>query len=440
MRNFFGLVGLIIGITSSAVAGGHSPKHKHHASKHNHHSPKHSHHASKHNHHSSKHNHHSPKHKHHSKKHRIVHRSVSAPASEIERTVFTVQQGKNAFNRFNVVHLQGDVERGSPPVILLAPFGFPAEFWEQSDDGSYLDAFAPQIALAGYDVWLVDSRLAAAAPGECESGAVDCSPMEEWGMKTAVGDALFVTGLARSHCRGEKPVIGGLSGGSAAALAAVNERPHHFSGLFLWEGTLVSDDPDISSRNAAFCQDDELALDAGTFYDASVQIFKALFSLAATDPEGVTPISAFPPGTTNLQALLFALSTPDPTNPLNFTESFVRFVGDPLAGTLAYSDIHRMVEMGALAGNYAPVAFIRDSHCSMGGVETQFTDKLDRFQGDVLIFAEGLGFNTMMLDTGTRLTRADVTIDYQPTFGESDRFFNTNWETVALDPLLAWLD
>jgi hypothetical protein len=76
----------------------------------------------------------------------------------------------------------------------------------------------------------------------------------------------------------------------------------------------------------------------------------------------------------------------------------------------------------------------------MGGVETRFTDRLDRFRGDVLIFAEGLGFNTMMLDTGGRFTRAEVTIDYQPTFGESDRFFNTDWETVGLDPFLAWLN
>lgn len=399
MRNFFRFVVLAMGVTSSAGAAGYD-----------------------------------------SSSHKIIGQSVSAPAAEIERTVLTVQEGKNTFNRFDVVHLQAEVEPGSPPVILLAPFGFPAEFWEQSDDGSYLDAFAPRIALAGYDVWLVDSRLAAAAPGECESGAVDCSPMEDWGVETAVGDALFVTQLARSGCHGKKPVIGGLSGGSAAALAAVNARPNRFSGLFLWEGTLVSDDPDISARNAAFCQDDENALDAGTFYDGSVQIFKLLFSLAESDPEGITPIPAFPPGTTNLQALLFALSFPDANNPLNFTESFVRFVGDPFAATLAHSDIDRVVGLGALAGNYAPVAFIRDSHCSMGGVETRFTDRLDRFRGDVLIFAEGLGFNTMMLDTGARLTNADVTINYQPTFGESDRFFNTDWETVGLDPLLAWLN
>jgi hypothetical protein len=46
----------------------------------------------------------------------------------------------------------------------------------------------------------------------------------------------------------------------------------------------------------------------------------------------------------------------------------------------------------------------------------------------------------MMLDTAARLTRADVTIDYHPEFGESDRYFHVDWEIVALDPLLDWLE
>jgi pimeloyl-ACP methyl ester carboxylesterase len=352
----------------------------------------------------------------------------------------TVQQGAEEFNQFDVIHLKSAGGKHEAPVVLIAPFGFPAEFWEQSDDGSYADAFAPAVALSGRDVWLVDSRLAAAAPGQCESGVVDCSPMRDWGVETAVSDALFVTRLARSGCGGKKPVIGGLSGGSATALAAVNQRPELFSGLFLWEGTLVSDDPDIRARNAAFCEADEDAWNSGVYYDGSVQVFQLLFSLASADPEGLSPIPVFPPGTTNLQALLFALSFPDPNNPLNFTEDFVRFVGDPFTSSLFYSEIPRVLGLGGLVGNYAPIAFIRDTHCSIGGSETRFTDRLDRFRGEVLIFAEGRGFNTMMLDTGARMTRADVTVDYQPDFGESDRFFHVDWRTVALDPFLTWLD
>ena len=374
------------------------------------------------------------------KGHHVVNVEEDAPSSALTRTTFTVQDGRNSFNQFDVVRLQAGASSAAEPLILLAPFGFPAEFWEVSDDGSYEDAFAPQVALAGYDVWLVDSRLAPAAPGECESGAVDCSPMQDWGMQTAVDDALFVEKLIGWSVPGSKPVVGGLSGGSSTALAAVNQAPNKFSGLFMWEGTLYTDDPAIQARNAAFCQNDRAQLQQGVYYDASVQVFQVLFGLAAAVPNDPTPIPVFPPGTTNLQALLFALSVPDPTNPLNFTDTFVRFVGDPIATTLAFSDLDRILRWGTLVGNYAPVAFIRDSHCAIGGLDNSFTNRLDKFKGKALIFAEGLGFNQMMIDTAGQLSRADVTVDYQPSFGESDRYFNVNWETVGLNPLLLWLN
>ncbi len=380
------------------------------------------------------------------------------PSHELSRTRLTIQQGHAELNRFDVIRIQrmphrnrclgahslghhhGGWHRADPAIILLAPFGFPAEFWELTDDGSYEDAFAPQLALAGYDVWLVDSRLAAAEPGQCESGELDCSVMVDWGVETAVKDAMYVRQLVRFANPRSRPVIGGFSGGSSTALATINRHPKQFAGLFLWEGTLHSDDPDTQARNAAFCTADEALLSSGVAFDASVQVFKTLFVLAETDPSGPSPIPVFPPGTTNLQALLFALTLPDATNPLNFTDGFVRFVGDPIATTLAHSDLDRVLGWGDFVGNYAPIAFIRDTHCAIGGSDTSFTNRLHKFKGDVLVYSAGLGFNSMMLDTAAKLTRADVTIEYQPSFGESDFYAHVDWENVALDPLLDWLD
>jgi pimeloyl-ACP methyl ester carboxylesterase len=356
------------------------------------------------------------------------------------RSTITIQEGADDLNRFRTVRIQSvDSDcHPDPTVMLLAPFGFPAEFW-QIEDGGPSSGFAQQLALAGYDVWLVDNRLAAADPGECESGAVDCSAMEDWGVQSAVDDALFVRSLVRLASPHARPVIGGFSGGSSVALATINAHPKKFRGLFLWEGTLLTFDPDIQSRNATFCEADRDALDAGVVYDASVQGFQVLFQLATVAPADPTPIPVFPPGTSNLGALLFALTVPDPSNPLNFTDTFIRFAGNPVAETLTHADLNRMLELGPLVGNYAPVAFIRDSHCGMAGSDDSFVDRLDKFRGRALVYSEGLGFNQMMLDTASALTRADVTIDYQPTFAESDRYFNTNWESVALDPLLIWL-
>jgi hypothetical protein len=370
----------------------------------------------------------------------VSHVGIDHPSSTLVRTAFEIQQGSDPLNHFTAVRLRqnGLSHLGDPPLILLAPFAFPAEFWELTTS-DYEDSFAAQIALAGYDVWLVDSRLADADPGECESGAVDCSAMAGWDQDLAIDDAMYVNKLVRAAHPAKKAVIGGLSGGSSTAIASVDRHPNAFAGLFAWEGSLYVADPTIRARNAAFCANDNAALAGGQIFDPAVQGFKVLFQLAAAAPNDPSPIPVFPPGTTNLQALLFAFTLPDVNNPLNFTADFVRLVGDPFAATLTYSDLDRVLVWGPLVGNYAPIAFIRDSHCSMAGIETRWTDKLDRFRGPVLMFTEGLGFNVFMHDTAALMTRADVTIDFHPEFGESDRYFSTDRDTVALEPLLEWL-
>src|SRR5207344_2337857 len=97
---------------------------------------------------------------------------------------------------FAVVRVQkrGISGLDDPPLILLSPFGFQSEFWELTNLG-YNDSFVARVALAGNDVWLVDNRTAELAPGSCESGAVDCTPLVDWGVDTGVDDALYVQNL-----------------------------------------------------------------------------------------------------------------------------------------------------------------------------------------------------------------------------------------------------
>jgi hypothetical protein len=366
--------------------------------------------------------------------------TVEHPAPGLHRTRIGVADGTDPLNRFEVLRVRREFALRDEPVMLISPFGFSAAFWELTALGDYDDTFAARLARGGYDVWLVDSRTANLAPGSCESGAVDCSAMASWGIDTAIEDAMFVQRLVRTFHPGKKPVIGGVSGGSSTAIAAVDRHPSSFSGLFMWEGTLYSEDPAIRARNAAFCEQDDALLAAGVHYDPAVQTFRFLFDLARNAPSDPTPIPAFPPGTTNLQALLFALTLPDPNNPLNFTDDFIRYVGDPIAATLTYSDLDRVMEFGPLIGSYAPVRFTRDSHCAMGGLEMRWVDRLDKFKGKVLVFAEGRGFGQMMLDTAQLMDKARVTVDYQADWGESDRYFHRDWVDVAIDPLLSWLD
>jgi pimeloyl-ACP methyl ester carboxylesterase len=371
---------------------------------------------------------------------RIERIEASVPSPQLSRTKFTIAAGEEALNTFDVVRVQqrGLAALANPPVMLLSPFGFQSEFWELTNVG-YNDSLAARVALAGYDVWLVDNRTAELAPGSCESGAVDCSPLADWGIDTGVEDALYVQKLVRLFHPLQKPVVGGLSGGSSAAIASVDKKPNLFAGLFMWEGTIYTADPAIRARNASFCAADNAALAAGNYVDPSVQGFKTIFNLAIAAPGAASPIPGFPPGTTNMQALIFAFSVPNPANPLNFTEGFIRLIGDPFAGTFTYSDINRVLLIGPMIGNYAPVRFLRDSHCEMGGVENQYSDNLSAFRGDVLVYSEGFGFGQMMVDTANLMTRARVTIDAHPELGESDRFYHVNWVEEAVRPLLRWL-
>lgn len=365
---------------------------------------------------------------------------IDAPSSRLLRTTLTISAGDEPLNTFNVVRVhrrERDCE-DDPPLMLLSPFGFRSQFWELTTN-EYEDSFVARVALAGYDVWLVDNRTAVLPPGSCESGAVDCSPLSEWGVDTGVADALFVRSLVHIFHPFQKPVVGGYSGGSSAALATVNAQPQRFSGLFLWEGTLYTADPDIRARNAAFCADDEAQLAAGVVVDSSVQGFKTIYELAIAAPNDPSPLPGFPPGTTNQQALVFAFATPNPENPLNFTAGFIRLIGDPWAGTFTYADLGRVLSLGPLIGTYAPVRFLRDSHCAIGGLTSEWTSGLDKFRGDVLVYAEGFGFGSMMVDTAGLMTRARVTLDYHAELGESDRYYHRDWVALAVQPLLDWL-
>ncbi len=378
---------------------------------------------------------------HASSPYQITEIQTTLPSAGLRRTTFKVSAGTSALDKFNIIRVKRTSLQSlaDPPVILISPFGFPAVFWEITT-GAYADSFVARIAKAGYDVWLVEGRHSQLAPGSCESNAVDCSPMANWGVDTGIADAMFAQLLVRLHHPLKRPVIGGFSGGSSTAIATINRHPHHFSGLFMWEGTLYTNDPAIRARNADFCEDDEDLLDSGVYYDPAVQGFKTLFALADAAPTAPSPIPVFPPGTTNLQALLFALTLPDATNPLNFSDNFVRIIGNPITTTLTYSSLTRLMKLGPLVGNYAPVRFTRDSHCAIAGNDNNYTDNLSAFRGDVLVYAEGFGFGQMMVDTADLMTRADVTIDYRAELGESDGYFHNSWVNVSVTPLIDWLD
>lgn len=368
----------------------------------------------------------------------LVSVDVTRPERNLTRTEVVVQAGESPLNRFSITRVSSRGCDRDPPVILLSPFLLPGQFYEVSETGDYRKSFAGRLA-THRDVWLVDHRRTGLLPGDCESGEHDCSVMGEWDVEAATSDALLASSLAGLFAPGQKPVVGGFSAGSSAALATVNRAPESFSGLFLYEGTLYTQDPTIVAHNAGACATLEEAIANGVVYDPGFAVFGSVISLADLDPNGESPLGAFPPGTTNQQALLGVFSAPPPPGALSPTPGFVRLIADFSTEQFVYSNQDRLTAIGPMFDNYGPLPALRDLACGLAGQDNTHVDNLSNFEGDVLVFVAGTGFGQAMFDTvGLLSGAASVTISEWPELGEADPYFHENWERVFYAPFRSW--
>lgn len=371
----------------------------------------------------------------------VVSVDVTHPHQRLRRVEYVVQAGNSSLNRFSVKHIRRrDGKVRGAPLVLLSPFTLPGAFYEVSENGHYEDSLAGRLADSKHDIWLVDQRRSRLEPGQCESGAVDCSPMLQWNTDAYVSDALLVSTFAHL-LSGKKPVIGGFSAGASNAIAAVNRAPQRFSGLFAYEGTFYSDDPVVIEHNEGACAQLQDLLASGVGYDPTTGLIRLAVTLATADPNGLSPIPVFPPGTTNQQALLFVFSAPPPPGALSPTPNFVRNLGDFSTFEFIYANQDRLELVGPMFDNYASVPALRDLACGLTGEDDQYYDNLDKFRGDVLMFFGGTGFGQSMHDTAALMTRArSITIEERPEFGEADAYFHHDWEHEFYEPLVDWLD
>src|SRR5262245_6268973 len=254
----------------------------------------------------------------------IVHSETSAVTNNLTRTVSTVQAGAqaggNSLNRFLmhrvVKNVPAQALRGA--ILLLPPLGSGFQNYETTEDNDYDNSFVGFFANRGYDVWGYSQRTQGIVAGSCESGAIDCSPMADWGLQTILNDVAFIRqqiGLAHP---GQKPVVGGLSLGSIASVAVINAAPDDYAGALLIEGTLYDKDQQVRAINQTFCDQFNGLLANGINFDGQqLPAFKFVAQLATVAPNGPTPLPGFPPGFTNHQAMVALMSTPQvsPTTP-----------------------------------------------------------------------------------------------------------------------------
>jgi pimeloyl-ACP methyl ester carboxylesterase len=365
----------------------------------------------------------------------------SIVGDDLSRTVTIIQSGANTLDRFTMTKV---VKAGLPDepikgaILLLPPLGSGFQNYEATENGNYNNSFVAFFARRNFVVFGYSPRQNSLVAGSCESGAIDCSPMANWGLETIGNDVAHIREQIGIQFPDLKVVIGGLSMGSIASIAALNEHPNDYAGAILVEGTIHDPDATVRAINTNFCATEEAMLAAGVYYDGqSGPAFKALNQAAQAAPNAPNVFPGFPPGLTNHQAFVLALSAP-PVSPLtprpgyfnvagNFIEDRFFYVNEPLL----HANISTFID-------YVPIRTLRDLNCGLAG-ETTFTNNLGSFNGPVIMFAAGHGFGSAMFSTAQLMTSADVTINFKAEYGHVDYNFSNKHGHELEHPILTWL-
>lgn len=361
--------------------------------------------------------------------------------SGLRKKTMTVQAGPDPLDRF-FVHRVSRADPAHPlrgVILVLPPLGSGFQNYEVSEDGDYAGSFVGFFASRGYDVWGYSQRVQGISSGSCESGALDCSAMAEWGLQTIVDDVTFIRRRIAQARPFAKVAIGGLSLGSMASVAIINAHPHAYAGAFLLEGTVHDTDTVSRSINQGFCDSFDDLLAGGVSYDGQqLPGVKLINALASSDPHGLSPLPGTPPGYTNHQVLVSVLSTAviSPTTP---RPGYFLLAGDAEADQLTFAN--DALVRANLSGfvDYVALRTVRDVNCSLAGERT-WSNNLHAFRGALFVAAGGHGFGTAMLDTAGLMPHANVTTSYLEPFGHIDHFFAQNHRELVEEPLLEWLE
>ncbi len=363
-----------------------------------------------------------------------VHERFKGPLEIREETVQVGADPRERITLHRVVKRGPANLRGA--VILMPGGGSNFALYEIDEDDNYLHSFAAFLALRNFDVYGYSPRTRGLAPGACSDGSVDCSIMEGWGLAAIVADVGYLRQRVAEIHGDRKPVIGGWSLGAISTLAALDDSPGAYAGAIVWEGVLSSNDPLVLAANGLSCAALEAELAAGNFFnDTLYPPLVFLYQLAVTDPGGATPLPGFPPGTTNRQAFLLAITTPQPAPPA-FVPGYTLLAGDQ--DELTFADERRLGKLVEQLNYYEPVALIRDYTCGLGG-ETAFTANLPQFTAPVYVISGGHGFGAFMQDNVGLLGSTDVTINFVEEFGHGDHYTATFHRLALEKPLTKWL-
>jgi pimeloyl-ACP methyl ester carboxylesterase len=357
----------------------------------------------------------------------------------LTRTETVVQAGALPINRFGYVEL---VESGLPEhqlegvLVLLPGSGMNAASYEVTDGDGLESSFTGYLARKNIAVYSYSPRTTGIAAGEC-GVTLDCTPIQGWGLNTALDDVDYIVDRIQAEHPGKKIVIGGFSLGAVQTIAAVNRHPTRYAGALVWEGNLYATDAASRAQAQGICNNAQAAIGGGLYWDEqTLPFFKALAGLQLADPTGPTPFPLFPPGTTNRQAYLFALTSPNPNVP---APGLIEFAGSVAQDSLFFSDEDLVLSEIDSLNDLDSLVIIRDAACEIAGNTQVFTDDLGQMTAPVLAIESELGFGPYMGDNLALFGSASVEELFYPAFGHFDHLTNPDRKEVLDKPVRRWL-
>lgn len=345
------------------------------------------------------------------------------------QTDTVVQDGCDSIDRFTMHRVKKIGEPTRAVFLALPPLAATFATYTFDEDGDLSSSFAGRLASEGIEVWGYTPREAGISAGQCEGLVVDCSAIGDWGLGSSVDDALYIVDRIKDRHPWKKVIPGGLSYGSAMAIAMVDRRPHSFGGLALWESAMWSDDDDVIQTNAAICDSLDVMLGSGIVYDTSTQQQKTLVALAQVDP-------AFH------QLVIALLDAPPPSPVTSVVPNFSLVRGDVIADAFLYGSEERVFgNISSTFMDYTSIRKIRDANCSLGG-DDEFVDNLAAYDEPVLLLESGRGMGPWMMDQ-VNLTSTNpfhVEEHYTPDYGHVDLYMDPNHDDLVEDVIIGWIN
>ncbi len=359
------------------------------------------------------------------------------------RTELLVQAGNHPLDRFRMTRVAKNIQRDQlqGAILLLPPLGSTfAGFYEQRDPNNALGtSIAEFFALRNFDVYGYSPRFEGIPSGTCETGALDCSVMENWDLQSMVDDIAFVRSQIEQLNPGTKVVAGGASLGGILAVAVANDAPEDYDGVIPWEGMLFSSDPQVRALNQGYCAGLEVQIAAGSYFDGvGPAVIKQVVKQSDLTPSAPNLIPLFPQTLTahQLMVALFSESSPGPASmPV---PGYIQMNGSVAQDRLFYAVEERVYENVGNFVSYFPLPLVRDISCSLAGTETDYTSNLGNYEGAVLMIGGGRGFGPYMDDQLALFGGTDKVIRLEPNFGHIDHFMS-RWHRAYVErPIYQW--